>query len=195
MDAIDLLHVSDEAINREIRLGFWTIRHAAKSVGLPEKFLKELAANGEIPALYVDGQWRVHETQLSLALREMAERTANNLRGVLAGDLIATPDKPTDWKEVQGRLKNKRESGDKYTSDRQLARVIGCSVHTIDKAIRRDPKLREWREAGRGQEGSNLRREFEDIRARAAELHRLTGLAMYAKIVQEADRHLEELEA
>ena len=38
-----------------------------------------------------------------------------------------------------------------------------------------------------------LKREWERIRARADELHRLTGLAMYLRLTREADQQLAKL--
>jgi len=42
-------------------------------------------------------------------------------------------------------------------------------------------------------ETKNLMCEWQQIRERAGELHRMTGLSMYEKIVRKADDHLGQL--
>jgi biotin operon repressor len=50
----------------------------------------------------------------------------------------------TNWKDVQGRLLAKRESGEPYTSLRTLADELDCSTATIRKAIKESTLLKGW---------------------------------------------------
>jgi hypothetical protein len=49
-----------------------------------------------------------------------------------------------DWHDVQTRLLRLYESGEPFTSQRDLAVRLSCSAATINKAINDSPKLRGW---------------------------------------------------
>jgi hypothetical protein len=48
------------------------------------------------------------------------------------------------WDEVAERLERLRRQGERFTSQRKLAKQIGCSSATVNKAIRNTPSLRAW---------------------------------------------------
>ena len=48
------------------------------------------------------------------------------------------------WQEAQQRLEQLCESGEKYTSQSQLASQLGCSQFTVQKAINKSEKLKKW---------------------------------------------------
>lgn len=54
--------------------------------------------------------------------------------------------KPTGmkWEAAAERLNRLRSSGEKWTSQRKMGRRIGCSISTINRAIKETPSLQEW---------------------------------------------------
>jgi hypothetical protein len=63
-------------------------------------------------------------------------------------DGTAGGEKParTTWQEVAEYLKRLRDEGKPWTSQHKLAKEMGCSSGTINKAIRKTPELQNWAE-------------------------------------------------
>jgi hypothetical protein len=49
-----------------------------------------------------------------------------------------------DWRDVQARLLRLLEAGEAFTSQRDLAGRLSCSVATINKAIKKSARLKGW---------------------------------------------------
>jgi transposase len=52
------------------------------------------------------------------------------------------------WREVQEELETRRQQGETYTAQKELADLLGVSASTINKAINNSPKLKGWKERG-----------------------------------------------
>jgi hypothetical protein len=56
----------------------------------------------------------------------------------------------TPWRNVATELVKKMNRGERFTSQGDLAKQLGCSPSTINKAIRETPDLRPWAEKQHG---------------------------------------------
>jgi hypothetical protein len=68
--------------------------------------------------------------------------TADEPEGVDGGP----PGAGMTWQEVAERMERLRTQGEPFTSQHKLAKQLGCSSGTINKAIRETPSLKPWAE-------------------------------------------------
>lgn len=83
----------------------------------------------------------------------------------------------TDWRDVQERLLSLRGQGERYTTQQDLARRLGCSGATINKAINDSDTLKGWMARHRESKASPRATSLNEVIADNAEQTREPGPA------------------
>lgn len=105
-------------------------------------------------------RWMMHRDRQALLCKLRAEYDAAMKKiQSHSSPLSADPGGPevaqetnaeTNWRDVQKRLLRLRDAGEPFTSQRDLAKRLNCSVGTIHKAVKDSEKLKGWAARAKG---------------------------------------------
>ena len=95
--------------------------------------------DGTEPAL-----WHAFNVATGILQEISAFRENMELEGEEQGEDEKPPSDGMSWQEAAERLRELRKQGEPFTSQAKMAKQIGCSSATVNRAIKETPSLQAW---------------------------------------------------